>query len=312
MAAVCGPQLNCPRTGCRGRCGACARLSSALVAGPAASTTSGAWATRVPCASITCQSPQSLRCNPATRWPSRTWMPGCASRRSTRRCGRTQPACTCQQAVLSSGKPAVCSVAVGAAWYQSGPGPSSQPGGRPGLPGGRRSSTPLGLQSTPLSSRACDCCSMARTPARETRVNTLSSLERCGPNSPTGRPEAPVAGVSPASITSTRQPRRARLAAVAAPARPAPITRQRAGAARTGRVGGVREVRGSHRGSKVACRLSRLGGTPGTRVTSKPHCASASRTARAMVQVARRVPRRQQRATAFRVCGPSCRGCAGD
>ena len=70
---------------------------------------------------------------------------------------------------------------------------------------------------------------MARTPLRETREKRLSSGERCGANTPAGRPEAPLAGASAASSTRTLQPRRARLAALAAPARPAPITMQRAG-----------------------------------------------------------------------------------
>ena len=243
-----------------------------------------------------------LRCSRATDLRGHHSMPGCASNARTRRAGCTQPAFACQQAGVSCASPAACRVGALAAWLQSAPGLCSQPAGRPRFCSGRRSSTPQGFQSTPSCNNAFDCCSMARTPLRDTREKTLSSGERCGANRPTGSPEAPAAGASPMSSTCTCQPRRARLAAVAAPARPAPITRQRAGAARTGRVGGVREVRGSHRGSKVACRLSRLGGTPGTFSTWKPHCVSASRTARAMVQVARRVPRRQQRATALSVC----------
>ena len=100
------------------------------------------------------------------------------------------------------------------------------------------------------------------------------------------------------------------VAAVAAPASPAPMTRQRAGAGCSGAGLAVRLVRGSQAGLKVACRLSRLGGTPGTFSTTKPHWLRASRTARAMVQVARRVPRWQQRATALRVCGLQMSGLA--
>ena len=41
-----------------------------------------------------------------------------------------------------------------------------------------------------------------------------------------------------------------------------------------------------------------MGGRPGAFITSKPHCASAARTALAMVHVAARVPRRAKRETA--------------
>ena len=139
-------------------------------------------------------------------------------------------------------------------------------------------------------------------PLRDRRESTLSSGDTWGANTPAGRADAPAAGSAAWSSTVTCQPRRAKLAAAAAPAMPPPITMQGPGGEGSGVAADWREVRGSQRGLKVACRLSRLGGTPGTRFTSKPHCASASRTARAMVQVARRVPRRQQRATAFRVC----------
>ncbi|MPN41599.1 hypothetical protein SDC9_189153 [bioreactor metagenome] len=141
-------------------------------------------------------------------------------------------------------------------------------------------------------------CSVVRTPARDRRESTLSSGETCGANTPAGSPDAPAAGPC-ASSTVTCQPRRAMLAAQALPARPAPMIRQLPGAATDTSGKASRTARGSQRGLKTACRLSRFGGTPGTLWTSKPHCARSSRRVRAMVQVASRVPRWQQRATAL-------------
>ena len=161
------------------------------------------------------------------------------------------------------------------------------------------SSTPVGHQSVPVCSRESACCSITRIPLRDRRDSTLSSGETWAANTPAGNPDAPAAGALAASSTVTSQPRRARLAATAAPARPAPITMQRAG---VGRCSVIDFLLGSHAGWYSPCKLSRLGGMPGTFFTTKPHCANASRTLRATVQVARRVPRRQQRAMALTVC----------
>ena len=167
---------------------------------------------------------------------------------------------------------------------------------RPGAsPAARTSRTPVARHSSPSGSSARACCSVARTPARDRRDSRLSSGEKCGASMPTGSPDAPAAGRSAASSTVTAQPRRDRLAAAAAPASPAPITTQRP--ARTSTTGCRR--RGSHAGSNTPCRQWRLGGSPSTFSSAKPHCVRLRRTSPATVHVASVAPRRQRRATAL-------------
>jgi hypothetical protein len=227
--------------------------------------------------------------------------PGVASQASTKAAGRTQPACACHSAGASGGRPHCASCAVSAGLDQSsgGIGPLRLPGLGPFARVFHRmlqhaGATPVAgvQQRIGLLQRGANA--MARQARKQVVVGRDMRRQQ-----PAGRPDAPAAGASAASSTSTCQPRRARLAATAAPARPAPITTQVEGARRSGK-----RLRffGSQAGLKSPCRLSRLGGMPGTFLTTKPLCASASRTLRAIVQVAMRVPRRQQRATALKVC----------
>ena len=107
----------------------------------------------------------------------------------------------------------------------------------------------------------------------------------------------------------TCQPRRARLAATAAPARPAPST-----STATGRV---RPRRGRRRLWLPGRLVDRAAGSRAWAAGRapcaawKPQCARSSRTARATVQVASRVPRRAKRATRLERLGrPHLRDCA--
>jgi hypothetical protein len=89
----------------------------------------------------------------------------------------------------------------------------------------RRSSKPLGDQSSPTRKCACACAKTMRKPARVKRDKGLSSPETCGVIRPTGKPEAPWAGAVPASSTFTRKPRSAKARAALAPAKPLPKTK---------------------------------------------------------------------------------------
>jgi hypothetical protein len=89
----------------------------------------------------------------------------------------------------------------------------------------RRSSKPLGDQSSPMRKCDCACAKTMRKPARVKRDKGLSSPETCGVIRPTGKPEAPWAGAVPASNTRTRKPRCAKAQAALAPAKPLPKTK---------------------------------------------------------------------------------------
>lgn len=190
-----------------------------------------------------------VRRNSATAALPRQWMAGSFSRWAMSWGGRTQPACSCQQATVSADKPLACSCAGVAGRLQSRPGPSLQ--ANPVVPSTRCSSVPHALQSVPrVSAGSCaSVFSVVRTPARDRREIRLSSCETLGANTPAGRPDAPAAGRSARSSTWTCQPRCARLAATAAPASPAPTTRQRAGAATVASGSTGWPARGSQRGA---------------------------------------------------------------
>jgi hypothetical protein len=89
----------------------------------------------------------------------------------------------------------------------------------------RRSSKPLGDQSSPMRKCDCACAKTMRKPARVKRDKGLSSPDTCGVIRPTGKPEAPWAGVEAASSTCTRKPRSAKARAALAPAKPLPKTK---------------------------------------------------------------------------------------
>ena len=304
VSGACSPQDAWPRIGCSASGFTTpADSASAALPWPAASTTSSACASSWPAASSTCHWSACRSNRHASDWP-RHVTPGVASHACTRFAGLIQPARTCHKAGVLGGRPQCLSCSAVASVVQScAASASACPACH--AAGGLRacsmqcSSTPVAHQSMPVCSRESACCSITRIPLRDRRDSTLSSGETCAANTPAGNPDAPAAGVLAASITVTCQPRRAKLAATAAPARPAPTTTQRAG---VDRCSVVDFLLGSHAGWYSPCKLSRLGAMPETFFTTKPHCANASRTLRATVQVARRVPRRQQRATALKVC----------
>ena len=243
---------------------------------------------------------QNVPC--CTSRSTRAWyftvMSGWFSHAWTSRRGRTHAARACQSAGASKGKLLRCSRFALAGQDSFGPS-SLQPLGTRVSPSLRLSSTPVARQSMPDGSRRSSSIHVLRMPARVRRDSRASSADTCGASSPTGKPDAPAAGPSAASSTVTRQPRRARLAATAAPASPAPMTAQCPGAStRTGKGSRRRTV---HVGANTPARQSRLGGRPIRLPTVNPHCISASRTARAIVQVAMPVPCRANRATCLSV-----------
>ena len=138
--------------------------------------------------------------------------------------GTRNPAARCCAALAGRNQSWAASIS---AKVSLGWGFSQASGQRPrrALPLIRRSSKPLGDQSSPARKWVCAWANTMRKPARVKRDKGLSSPDTCGVIRPTGRPEAPWAGTAPASSTCTRKPRSAIALAALAPAKPLPKTK---------------------------------------------------------------------------------------
>ena len=136
-------------------CSAIPSPSNAPLACAAATTTSCARATSRPCRVPAPASLRSCRSRRATRVLPRHSMPGCASQARTSAAGLIHAAWSCQsrRRVAPFHRPAELPVAF-------------------------------------AQQVARACCSVRRTPQRESRDSWLSSGEWCGASSPAGRPEA--------------------------------------------------------------------------------------------------------------------------